>query len=75
VATELADLAFYGLPVSELADYQRKISAVTAADVNRVAQSYLHPDNYITVVVGDLAKIRAPVEALGLGQVEVVEGQ
>ena len=72
VATELADLAFFGLPASELSDYQKKIDAVTTADVNRVAAAYLHPEHFITVVVGDLAKIRPGIEALNLGEVTVV---
>ena len=72
VANELADLAFFGLPASEIADYQQKIAAVTPADVNRVAARYVQPDHFITVVVGDLAKVRPGIEALNLGEVTVV---
>jgi zinc protease len=73
VASELADLAFFGMPASEISEYQQKIGAVTPADVNRVAEKYLHPEHFITVVVGDLARIRPSIEALNLGQVTVVD--
>jgi predicted Zn-dependent peptidase len=72
VAGELADLAYFRLPPSELVDYQRKIGAVTPADVDRVAKRYLLPEHFVTVVVGDLATIQPGIEALNLGTVHVV---
>jgi len=41
-----------------LTRYRERIRAVTAADVLRVAQQYLHPDRLVTLVVGDLEAIR-----------------
>ena len=73
VAGELADLAYFGLPPSELVDYQKKIGAVTPADVDRVAKKYLQPEHFVTVVVGDLATIRPGLEALKFGTVQVVD--
>jgi len=73
VAGELADLAYFGLPPSELVDYQKKIGAVTTADVDRVARKYLQPGQFVTVVVGDLAAIQSGVEALKYGTVQVVD--
>ena len=35
------------------------VRAVTAADVKRVAQEYLDPADFTTVVAGPLAEIRA----------------
>jgi predicted Zn-dependent peptidase len=72
VAGRLADLAFFGLPPSELTDFVGKTEAVTTADVNRVAKSQLHPDAFTIVVVGDLAKIQPGIEALNLGPVTVL---
>lgn len=73
VAAQLADLAFFGLPESELSTYLTRIAAVKPADVSRVARRYLHPDQFTVVVVGDLAQIRTGVEALGLGPVTVLD--
>lgn len=73
VASRLAELAFFGLPPAELAHYPEAIEAVTTADVARVAKEYLHPDNAVIVVVGDLATIRAGIEALKLGPVTIVD--
>jgi len=73
VAGELADLAYFGLPPSELVDYQKKIGAVTTADVDRVAKKYLQPGEFVTVVVGDLAAIQSNIEALKLGTLQVVD--
>lgn len=73
VANELAELAYFRLPPSELADYQRKIAAVTTADVNSAAKRYLQPEHFVTVVVGDLAKIQQGIEALDLGTIRVVD--
>jgi len=75
VASELADLAFYRLPPSELVDWQRKVATVSLADVNRAARQYLDPQHYTTVVVGDLAAIQSSIAALNLGPVVVVDAE
>lgn len=75
VAGELADLAYFRLPTSELVDYQRKIAAVTPGDVDRVAKKYLQPDHFVTVVVGDLAAIQSSIEALKFGAIRVVDAE
>ena len=46
---------------------------MTAADVQRVARQYLTPDKAHIVVVGDLAKVKSPVEKLGLGTATTLE--
>ena len=43
------------------------------ADVQRVARNLLPAENAWVVVVGDLARIRPGIEALGLGPVTVRE--
>ncbi|MGA2181389.1 MAG: pitrilysin family protein [Bryobacteraceae bacterium] len=61
-------LRIYNLPEDYWDTYPAKIAAVTAGDVQRVAQKYLNPDSLQVVAVGDAAKIRealakfAPVE-------------
>lgn len=74
IAAQLADLAFFRLPDSEMSAYLTKVQAVKPADVNRVAKRYLQPDQFTVVIVGDLAQIRPTVEALKLGPVTVLDG-
>jgi zinc protease len=73
IANVLAELALFRLPGSEISRYLTKTEAVTAAEVGRVARQYLAPDSAVVVVVGDLARIRPGIEALGLGPVTVLD--
>ncbi len=52
----LAFVEFYGLGPDYLDRYADFINAVTAADIQRVAQQYLHPDRIVVSAVADLAK-------------------
>jgi hypothetical protein len=49
------------------------VNQVAAADVQRVARQYLPADKATLVIVGDLAKIRAGIEALKLGPAAVLD--
>lgn len=73
VAGQMAQLATFGLGLDELPRLATRVRAVTAADVQRVARQYLTPDRAHVVVVGDLAKVKTPIEQLGLGTVTVLE--
>jgi zinc protease len=73
VAGQIINLAQYNLPLAWLQDYVTRVDAVTAEDVQRVARRYIPANNATIVVVGDLSKIRAGIEALNLGPVSVLE--
>ncbi len=73
IAGQLVELDSFGLPLSSVSDMITRVNAVTAADVQRVARKYLPADRATIVVVGDLAKIRAGIEALKLGVVTVLD--
>lgn len=73
VVNVLADLAFFGLPESEMTAFLTRVQAVKPADVTRVARRYLQPEQFTIVVVGDLAQIRTGIEALNLGSVTVLD--
>jgi zinc protease len=73
IASELAYLANWNLPVSWLQEYVTRIGQVTATDVQRVARQFLPTQQGYIVVVGDLSKVRAGIEALRLGPVTVRE--
>jgi len=73
VAAQLVDLGTYSLPLASLGDFVAKVNQVTAADVQRVARKYLPVGTATLVVVGDVAKIRAGIDALHLGPITVLD--
>ena len=64
VASTLSQLAIYDLPADEFTTFPARVEAVTKAEVDRVARTYLHPDKIAIVVVGDRAKIEAKLKTL-----------
>ncbi len=73
VAGEIAELHGFGLTLAELPRFAAQVRLVTPADVQRVARKYLTPDQATVVIVGDLSRVRAPVDALRLGPSDVLE--
>lgn len=71
MANQIGELLDFGLPTSWYTAYLRQVGAVTAADVQRVARRYIDPARVHVVVVGDVAKIRAGIEALDLGPISL----
>jgi predicted Zn-dependent peptidase len=61
----LADMAIYNLPLDEFAQRAARIDAVTAADVQRVAKKWLHPEAMRIVIAGDRAKVEQGLVDLG----------
>lgn len=72
IAAQITALSLFNLPLTWLQEYVSAVNAVTAADVQRVARRYLPVEAGTVVVVGDLATIRAGIEALSLGPVTVL---
>ncbi|MGH9260757.1 MAG: M16 family metallopeptidase, partial [Acidimicrobiales bacterium] len=72
IARQLGELFVYDLPLDYFNQYTRRILAVTAADVQRVARKYVDPDHVAIIVVGDREKIQAGVEGLKLGPVKTM---
>jgi zinc protease len=58
IAGMLATIEYYGLGLDYVEKYATRINAVTAADIQRVAQKYLDPEKYALAVVGDLTKAK-----------------
>lgn len=56
---------YYGYPADFVFQYQRGIRATTVADVQRVAQEYLKPEEITTLVVGNAEAMEPPLESLG----------
>jgi zinc protease len=70
VATQLATLHAFGLPLATVQKERDAIAKVTAADVQRAARRHLDPGRLTVVVVGDLATVQPGIEALQLGPIE-----
>ncbi|HUF03045.1 MAG TPA: pitrilysin family protein [Aridibacter sp.] len=54
---QIAAQQVYGLPDDYLETYADNVRAVTAEEVRRVAEAYIHPDNIAMVVVGDAGDV------------------
>jgi predicted Zn-dependent peptidase len=65
IANEKMMLEYQGYPEDHLETYLDKIQAVTAEDVQRVAQEHIRPDNLIILVVGNEEEIGDQLDHLG----------
>jgi zinc protease len=72
-ANALALIAVYDLPQDFYTTYGQRVRGVTAADVTRVADTYIQPDKFAVVIVGDRKAVEPGVRALNLGPVTIVE--
>jgi predicted Zn-dependent peptidase len=70
-AGTLAWLGVYALPLDEYATRPARIAKITKDDVLRVAKTHLVPERFRVVVVGEASVIKAQIEALNVGKVEV----
>lgn len=73
VAGGLANVEIFRLPSNYFDTYRERVAAVTVDDVLRVARAHLDPSRLQVVVVGDADVIRSPIEALGLGAIQVYD--
>ena len=73
VAGSLAQMFIYSLPDDYFATYTQRVRAVTAADVQRVAERNIQPDKFAVVIVGDRKAIEPGIAALNLGPLKIVE--
>jgi zinc protease len=72
ISRRLEDAIVYHLPDDYFAKYVSNIEAVTAADVQRVAQTFIHPDRSVVVITGDRKVIEPRIEALKLGPIKIL---
>jgi predicted Zn-dependent peptidase len=62
---QLAFLNLHGLPETYLTEYVKNVYAVTPAEVQRLAQTYLRDGEMTTVITGDVKKISAQTAPYG----------
>ena len=65
VLAERMRYEFYGFPPDFLEQYRANIEKVTAADVDRVARKYIHPDKMAVLVVGNAKDFDRALSTLG----------
>ena len=73
VGNSILDLVRFNLPDDYYQTYAAKVEALRTADVADAAHTAVRPDSLVWVVVGDRAKIEAPVRELGLGEVKLMD--
>jgi zinc protease len=72
ISRRLEDQLVFHLPDDYFSKYVQNIQAVTAADVQRVAQKYIAPGRFAVVVVGDRKTIEPGIRALNLGVIKIM---
>jgi zinc protease len=75
IAGALATLVRYGLPDDFYDTYRDQVRAVNTDEVLRVARAHLDPSALQMVVVGDLERVREPLEALQFGATTIYDTQ
>jgi zinc protease len=59
---QVVQMKMYGLPADYLQTYRERVSAVTAAEIQRVANQNITPDKVAIVIVGDAAAIASQIK-------------
>ena len=72
ISRQLENALVFHLPDNYFSTYVQNIQAVTAADVQRVAQKYIAPGRFAVVVVGDQKAIEAGIRSLNLGPIKMM---
>jgi len=72
LAQKLEEQVVHSLPDEYFPSYIRSIIQVTGPGVEKAAGTYIQPDKFAVVVVGDRKVIEAGIRALNLGPVEVL---
>jgi predicted Zn-dependent peptidase len=72
LTAHLEEMAIYKLPDTYFSQYIASVQAVTAAAVQKAAATYIQPDKFAVVVVGDRKAIEPKIAALELGPVRTL---
>ena len=67
-ADAFAELALFGLPDNWYTRYSDSIRKITAKDVKAIAKAVAPAPKLVVSVVGDMSKVRADLDKLGLGE-------
>jgi len=70
IALQVLNQMFYGLDLADLEDFPERVNAVTPAEVQRVAETYLKPDRLTIVLVGNADAFASQLKGAGFGEYE-----
>ncbi len=73
VGNSILEQVQFGLPDDYYDTFARKVRSLAVPAVTDAAKSTIHPDNLVWIVVGDRARIEAPIRQLGLGEVRFLD--
>ncbi|AHM62534.1 peptidase M16 domain-containing protein [Flammeovirgaceae bacterium 311] len=75
IASFALNTARYKLDKNYYRDYLKKVAAVTPADLQRVAQTYVQPDNAYILVVGNAEEVEEGLKQFGEVKRYTAEGE
>ena len=73
IGNSIAAIVRYGLPDDHYETYPERLRTLKLSQISQAAQSLIHADNLVWVIVGDLAKIEEGIRELNLGEVYQVD--
>ncbi len=72
IATQVLNVLFFDLPVSEIGSFRDRVLAVTPDDIQRVSRQYVRPDRLSIVLVGNARAFVSQLIEMGFGGYEVI---
>jgi predicted Zn-dependent peptidase len=73
IVGQMAFLGLHGLSDSYLTEYVKNVYAVTPAEVQRIAQTYLRDEDMTLAITGDVKKIKIQVENVVQGMINITK--
>jgi zinc protease len=64
ILNRLLNYEYFKYPIDFIFDYQKSVKKVNSRDIQRVAREYLHPENMVTLIVGNTNNIQPPLQVL-----------
>ena len=72
LSARLEEMLVYKLPDNYFTEYVGRVQAVTAAEVQKAAATYIQPGKFAVVVVGEQKTIEPGIRALNLGPIRAL---
>ena len=73
VAQDIVDLVRFGFDDGYWDDFPNSIRGLTLDEVTEAGSRLFNPDGLLWVIVGDRAKIETPIQALGFGDIQLLD--